>query len=398
MPEKPLLRIDNLAVSFPADRDSSTGRRAAQAARVRAVNGVNLSVYPQQTLALVGESGCGKSVTALSILRLIPTPPGSYDSGQIFWTFSAHISGPGGSGTGPAARGNAGASVNLLAQDERRMRDIRGGQIAMIFQEPMTSLNPVYTIGEQIVEAVLMHQKVDRQQALLIAEQALGDVGIADPGAKLKDYPHQLSGGMRQRVMIAMALACEPKLLLADEPTTALDVTIQAQILELLRELQTRRHMSVLLITHDLGVVAENADVVAVMYAGRIVEYGSVHAVFQRPLHPYTQGLFASMPTLGDQRRRLDAIPGNVPNPADFPSGCPFHPRCAAMKGDAHCAGDDPTLLEIEEQHWAACWHAAGYAAGKRTMPDVAYRREPVEAANRQELRVKTSESRLEQA
>jgi oligopeptide/dipeptide ABC transporter ATP-binding protein len=261
------------------------------------------------------------------------------------------------------------------------MRTIRGNQIAMIFQEPMTSLNPVYTIGEQILEAVLLHQKVSRAEARDIAEQALGDVGIADPGPRLKEYPHQLSGGMRQRVMIAMALACQPELLLADEPTTALDVTIQAQILELLRELQIKRHMSVMLITHDLGVVAQNADVVAVMYAGRVVEYGSVVDIFRDPLHPYTRGLFASMPVIGKTHDRLATIPGNVPNPADFPPGCPFHPRCADMNGDTKCAADDPPLLEVKEKHWVACWHCPDYASGRTTKPDVNYRRQTADAS-----------------
>ena len=360
--EQPLLRIENLAVSFPADRRES-GRRVG-GDRVRAVNGVSLSIYPKQTLAVVGESGCGKSVTALSILQLVPTPPGRFDAGRILW------------------RGREGGEPrDLLALGDRQMRAIRGNQIAMIFQEPMTSLNPVYTIGDQILEAILLHQKVDRRQAVRIATEALNDVGIADPETRLKTYPHQLSGGMRQRVMIAMALACQPRLLLADEPTTALDVTIQAQILELLRELQHNRGMSVMLITHDLGVVAENADVVAVMYAGRIVEYGSVMDVFREPLHPYTRGLFASMPVLGRHMDRLATIPGNVPNPADFPSGCPFHPRCPDMNDDPKCRAEDPPLLEIREKHWAACWHAAEYSQGKKTVPDVIYRREPAAVA-----------------
>ncbi len=352
MTTTPLLRIENLAVSFRTPQGS-----------VRAVNNVNLSVYPQQTLALVGESGCGKSVSALSALQLVPTPPGNYDHGHIWWH--------GDDADGPC---------DLLSLSEKQMRPIRGGQIAMIFQEPMTSLNPVYTVGEQIVEAVLLHQKVNRRQAVAVAEQSLVDVGMADPDRRLKEYPHQLSGGMRQRVMIAMALACQPRLLLADEPSTALDVTIQAQILELLRELQDKHGMSVLLITHDLGVVAENADVVAVMYAGRIVEYGSVHDVFNRPMHPYTRGLFSSMPVLGADHHRLATIPGNVPNPADFPPGCPFHPRCAEMNDDPQCQAQDPPLLEVAEKHWVACWHTPGYDNGKPTTPDVAYRREPATA------------------
>ncbi len=343
----PLLRIENLAVSFGSPKK-----------KVRAVMGVNLAVYPQQTLAVVGESGCGKSVTALSILQLVPTPPGIFESGRILW----------------APDGNA--PVDLLTHTDGQMQHIRGNQIAMIFQEPMTSLNPVYTIGEQILEAILLHQKVARRDAVGIAAQALDDVGIADAEQRLKEYPHQMSGGMRQRIMIAMALACQPALLLADEPTTALDVTIQAQILDLLHDLKQKRQMAVMLITHDLGVVAENADVVAVMYAGRVVEYGSVEDVFRKPMHPYTLGLFNSMPRLGQTRRRLETIPGGVPNPAAFPAGCPFHPRCAAMNDDAQCTSADPPLREVEPGHWAACWHTEGYEGGEVTTPDVAFRRE----------------------
>ncbi len=345
-----LLRIEDLAISF-----------ASESGRVRAVTGVNLSIYPRQTLAVVGESGCGKSVTALSILRLVPTPPGRYESGKIWW----------------AADGSE--PTDLMRRSESDMREIRGNRIAMIFQEPMTSLNPVYTVGEQILEAILLHQRVTRRQAVAIAQDALADVGISDAASRLKEYPHRLSGGMRQRVMIAMALACQPKLLLADEPTTALDVTIQAQILELLRELQNHRGMAIMLITHDLGVVAENADVVAVMYAGRIVEYGSVYDVFERPRHPYTRGLFESMPRLGQTERRLTTIPGNVPDPAHFPTGCPFHPRCAEVRDDPKCAADDPQLLEVAPGHWVACWHADAYDRGAVTTPDVATRRDSVE-------------------
>ena len=377
----PLLRIEELAVSFPVAAKPEPGQTKEQMRRVRAVNSVSMSVYPQQTLAVVGESGCGKSVTAMSILRLVPTPPGRYDDGAIYWQ-----------------RDEKAERVNLLDYDDKQMQKIRGKDIAMIFQEPMTSLNPVYTIGEQIMESVLLHQNATKKQAVDIAAQALMDVGIPDPIGRLKEYPHQMSGGMRQRIMIAMALACNPKLLLADEPTTALDVTIQAQILELLRELQNKRNMAVMLITHDLGVVAENADVVAVMYAGRVVEYGSVHDVFKNPLHPYTRGLFGSMPVLGQEKSRLQAIPGNVPNPSNFPSGCPFHPRCAhtldlARKEPAEktapttldgkpervmsvCVKDVPPLLEVVPGHWVACRFTPGYDAGKPTLPDVAYRRE----------------------
>lgn len=342
--KQPLLRVEDLAVSF----DGPAGR-------VRAVNGVNLSIYPGQTLGVVGESGCGKSVSALSALQLVPTPPGHFDSGKIWWHSQT--------GSDP---------VNLLSLSEKQMQKIRGNDIAMIFQEPMTSLNPVYTVGEQILEAILLHQHVTRKQAIDIAVQALVDVGIADAASRLRVYPHQMSGGMRQRVMIAMALACQPKLLLADEPTTALDVTIQAQILELLRKLQEERGMSIMLITHDLGVVAENADVVAVMYAGRVVEYGSVYDVFDNPMHPYTRGLFDSMPILGASKHRLRTIEGNVPNPADLPPGCPFHPRCRSFEGDTHCTAQDPPLREITPGHWASCWHLEGHDSGKVTRPDVA--------------------------
>jgi oligopeptide/dipeptide ABC transporter ATP-binding protein len=354
---QPLLRVENLAVSF----DGPAGR-------VRAVNGVNLSIYPGQTLGVVGESGCGKSVSALSTLQLVPTPPGRFESGSIWWkpgTMSSET------GSDPVSLSQP---VDLLKYSEKQMQKIRGNDIAMIFQEPMTSLNPVYTVGEQILEAILLHQKVSRTQAVDIAVQALKDVGIADAASRLRVYPHQMSGGMRQRVMIAMALACQPKLLLADEPTTALDVTIQAQILELLRKLQAERGMSIMLITHDLGVVAENADVVAVMYAGRVVEYGSVHDVFENPLHPYTRGLFDSMPVLGSSKHRLRTIEGNVPNPADLPSGCPFHPRCRSFDGDTHCTQTDPPLHEITPDfggHWASCWHVAGHEQGNATRPDV---------------------------
>ena len=341
MTETPLLSIRDLNVEFATRRGT-----------VRAVNGVNLSIYPGQTLAVVGESGSGKSVSALSTMQLVPSPPGKVTDGSI--TFDGQ---------------------DVLSLNEKQMRSIRGNQIAMIFQEPMTSLNPVYTIGWQILEAILLHQQVTKAEAIEIAERALRDVGIAEPRRRLDEYPHQLSGGMRQRVMIAMALACNPRLLIADEPTTALDVTIQAQILELLRKLQEDRGMSIMLITHDLGVVAGNADVVAVMYAGRVVEYGSVHDVFAKPLHPYTRGLFTSMPRLGEAKHRLDVIPGQVPNPASLPSGCPFHPRCGAMNDDSKCAADDPRLLEIQPDHWAACWHTDGYETAEATTPDVPYRR-----------------------
>lgn len=341
--DQPLLSIEDLAVSFYTDEGV-----------VRAVNGVAMTLYPRQTLAVVGESGCGKSVSALSTLGLVPTPPGKFEGGRILFD-----------------------GADVLTMSEKEMRRIRGNHVAMIFQEPMTSLNPVYTIGDQIGEAVRLHQKVGKVEALAIAQKSLEDVGIADPGARLNEYPHQLSGGMRQRVMIAMALACKPRLLLADEPTTALDVTIQAQILELLRKLQAEHGMSIMLITHDLGVVAENADVVAVMYAGRVVEYGTVHEIFGNPLHPYTHGLFESMPKLGEEKHRLKTIPGQVPNPAHLPSGCAFHPRCSSQCGNVKCDNDVPPLHEVSDGHWVACWEAAGYAEGKVTKPDLTYRRAP---------------------
>lgn len=290
----PLLELQDLQVGF------DTGRKV-----IHPVRGVSLAIYPGQTVALVGESGCGKSVSALSILRLIPQPPGRYTGGRIMFD-----------------------GRDLLKLSQREMRAVRGREIAMIFQEPMTSLNPVYTVGDQIMEAVVLHQRVNTRRAREIAEQSLRDVGIADPARRLDEYPHQLSGGMRQRVMIAMALSCQPRLLIADEPTTALDVTIQAQILELLRHLQQTRNMAMLLITHDLGVVAENADVVNVMYAGRIVESAGVEELFDHPLHPYTQGLFRSLPRLGHKTVRLQTIEGMVPSPAHWPPGCKFHPRC----------------------------------------------------------------------
>src|SRR5438477_3878281 len=282
---EPLLEIRDLNVAFETNRGD-----------VRPVRDSSLTIYPGQTVALVGESGCGKSVTAMSVLRLIPSPPGKVLAGQVMFQ-----------------------GRDLLNLSEREMRSVRGGQIAMIFQEPMTSLNPVYTIGDQIVEAVTLHQHVQTRQAYEIAEQSLRDVGISDPRRRLHEYPHQMSGGMRQRVMIAMALSCRPKLLIADEPTTALDVTIQAQILELLRKLQRETGMSIMLITHDLGVVAENADVVAVMYASRLVEFAKVEDLFDRPQHPYTEGLFRSVPKLGAHAARLATIAGTVPNPARFP-------------------------------------------------------------------------------
>ncbi|NLX22625.1 MAG: ABC transporter ATP-binding protein [Phycisphaerae bacterium] len=306
----------------------------------RAVDGVSWSLPRGKTLALVGESGCGKSVTALSIMRLIPNPPGRIVGGKILF-----------------------GGLDLAAASEKQMRTIRGNRIAMIFQEPMTSLNPVYTIGNQIAEAIELHQNLRGAEAWNLVIEVLWQVGIPAPEQRANEYPHQLSGGMRQRVMIAMALSCNPSLLIADEPTTALDVTIQAQILDLLRKLQAEKHMSILLITHDLGVVAEMADEVCVMYASKIVERASAEELFAHPLHPYTQGLFRSIPRIGDLKRRLDVIPGNVPNPLQFPPGCKFHPRCPLGSEDATCQSQDPPLKEIRPGHWAACWKCEGYPA-----------------------------------
>jgi oligopeptide/dipeptide ABC transporter ATP-binding protein len=360
---QPLLEVKYLNIAFETSRGE-----------VRPVRDVSLNVYPGQTVALVGESGCGKSVTAMSVLRLIPSPPGKVLGGQVNF-----------------------AGRDLLKLPEKQMRSVRGKDIAMIFQEPMTSLNPVYTIGDQIVEAIVLHQRVGKGQAYKIAEQSLREVGIADPQRRLHEYPHQMSGGMRQRVMIAMALSCKPKLLIADEPTTALDVTIQAQILELLRKLQRETGMAILLITHDLGVVAENADVVNVMYASRIVETATVEDLFDRPMHPYTEGLFRSVPKLGAMSARLATIPGTVPNPARFPTGCKFHTRCARTRelakteyeertvqitsaGEqfrvlARCQSDEPDLRAIEPQHWAACHQIEGYDSKPATEPNLVHKR-----------------------
>jgi oligopeptide/dipeptide ABC transporter ATP-binding protein len=337
----PLLEVKSLSIAFNTERGE-----------IRPVQNVSMSIYPGQTLAVVGESGCGKSVTALSILRLIPTPPGKVLGGQILFE-----------------------GRDLLSLSEKQMQSVRGKDIAMIFQEPMTSLNPVFTIGEQIVEAVMLHQKVKTKEAYEIAEQSMRDVGIADPHRRIHEYPHQMSGGMRQRVMIAMALSCQPKLLIADEPTTALDVTIQAQILELLRKLQEERGMSIMLITHDLGVVAENADTVAVMYASKVVECASVFELFDHPKHPYTEGLFKAVPKLGKPDERLQSISGTVPNPGRFPSGCKFHPRCPRMNGDQLCATEEPALKEVVKEHWGSCHHIENFASAPITTPTLSSKR-----------------------
>ena len=299
---------------------------------MRAVDGVTLSVRPGEMLGLVGESGCGKTVTALSILRLVPDPPGRIVGGTI--SFEGR---------------------DLVRLPEEEIRKIRGCAISMIFQEPMTSLNPVFTVGEQVAEGIRQHEKVSRREAWDQAVEVLKRVKISDPARRAREYPHQLSGGMRQRVMIAIALALSPKLLIADEPTTALDVTIQAQILELLLGLQEEMKMAVMLITHDLGVIAETADRVVVMYAGRVVEEASVKELFDNPLHPYTQGLMESLPRLetGKARQRLRAIPGLVPNLLQLPTGCKFAPRCPKVV--EQCWPTEPELREIRPGHLARC-------------------------------------------
>ena len=353
MSQEPVLQINNLAVSFPG---------GASGGRVQAADHVSMSIFPAQTLAVVGESGSGKSVSALSVLQLIPQPPGRTDHGEILWT------------TDPTK-----PPTNLLTFNDRQMRKVRGNEIAMIFQEPMTSLNPVYTIGEQVLEAILLHQKVGKERALAIAESALRDVGIADPASRLKEYPHQLSGGMRQRVMIAMALACQPALLLADEPTTALDVTIQAQILELLRKLQHEKQMAIMLITHDLGVVAENADVVAVMYSGRIVEYANVYDIFNNPMHPYTKGLLKSMPVLGQRVDRLPTVmDGAIVE--NFPAGYTCAPHVDQQNPEGGYGGADARLYEVAEKHWVLCTKDGAKPDQKMDAPRLSFRREDIAA------------------
>ena len=323
----PLLDIKDLVTVFHTSKG-----------RLSAVDGVSLTIERGQTLGLVGESGCGKSVTAMSTLRLVSSP-GRIESGSITFT-------------------KDGESIDLVTAPEKQLRKVRGGRIGMIFQEPMTSLNPVFTIGNQIAEVVQLHRKVSRSEARSRALEMMRLVRVADPEQRLDAYPHQLSGGMRQRVMIAIALACEPDLIIADEPTTALDVTIQAQILELLDELQSRLGTAILLITHDLGVVAETCDDVAVMYAGRIVEQASAVELFSHPLHPYTKGLLQARPNV-DARDSgpLATIPGMVPPPQDFPSGCRFHPRCSHAR-KPECNEESPSLREISSGHFVRCHFA----------------------------------------
>lgn len=295
------------------------------------VDDVSFEIDGRETVGIVGESGCGKSVTAMSILRLVPEPPGRTVGGEILF-----------------------AGRNLLALSKSELRKVRGNDVAMIFQEPMTSLNPVYTVGDQIIEAITLHQELDAKAARRRAVEMLEEVGIPDPSRRVDEYPHQMSGGMKQRVMIAMALSCDPQLLIADEPTTALDVTIQAQILELLARLQSERGMAIMLITHDLGVVAEVCKRVVVMYAGRVVETGSTEDIFRAPIHPYTAGLLQSLPDRAKPGERLKTIPGSVPSPLEFPSGCRFRNRCARA---SEACRDDPPLVERSDGHSARCFH-----------------------------------------
>lgn len=307
------------------------------------VDKLNLELFSGKTLALVGETGCGKSLTALSIMRILPKPPALPSTGEVFYK-----------------------NRNLLAISEKEMRKIRGAKIAMIFQDPNSALNPVYTIGDQLLEVVELHLNLYGEEAIERIVKVLHEAGIASPHERLNDYPHQLSGGMKQRVMIAMALICEPDILIADEPTTALDVTIQAQVLELIKELQRKKGMAVLLITHDMGVVAEIADEVIVMYASQGVEKGSVDQIFDHMAHPYTIGLFKSRTSLQPRHARLTSIKGSVPSLTDYPKGCRFHPRCPYVM--EKCRHGPVPNFELEEQHTALCWLYDGSEESVRKM------------------------------
>ena len=322
---QPLLEIKNLKTYFYTDDGV-----------VQAVDGVSFSIGKGETLAVVGESGCGKSITAFSTMRLIPSPPGKIVEGEILFY------------------GDDDVPVDLTKLDARgaQMRDLRGNDIAMIFQEPMTSLSPVHTIGNQIGEAIELHQKVNKAEARKRSAEVLRKVRLPEPERQLDAYPHELSGGMRQRAMIAMALSCNPSLLIADEPTTALDVTVQAQILDLMVALQDEIGMSILLITHDLGVVAWMADNVAVMYLGKVVEYSDVRTIFKNPKHPYTKGLLKSIPKIG-QKEKLIPIEGSVPDPFERPVGCSFAPRCPEAMDKCR---EEPPLVETEAGHQVSCW------------------------------------------
>ena len=319
--EEKLLEVKDLTVTFK----SSEGL-------VTAVDHLNIYINQGETLGIVGESGCGKSVSVLSIMGLIPNPPGEIANGEILY-----------------------GGKDLLSLPETDMRKVRGNEIAMVFQEPMTSLNPILTCGFQIAEPLIIHKGVNKKDALREAVSLLELVGIPSPKQRLREYPHQLSGGLRQRVMIAMALACQPKLLIADEPTTALDVTIQAQILELMKTLKKESNAGIMLITHDLGVVSETCDRVIVMYTGHVVEEASAAEIFSNPLHPYTLGLLKSIPKITPQKERLSVIEGAVPNPTQMPTGCTFSPRCELVKDI--CRNEKPRLRQISKGHFIRCWH-----------------------------------------
>jgi peptide/nickel transport system ATP-binding protein/oligopeptide transport system ATP-binding protein len=321
---QPILSIENLKTWFYTDQGIA-----------RAVDGVSFDIHEGQTLAVVGESGCGKSVTAMSILGLVPSPPGRIVEGSILFE-----------------------GRDLTQCTAKDLQAIRGNDISMIFQEPMTSMNPTFRVGRQIAATIQLHRKVSRAEAHAETIRLLGQVGIPAPESRVDDFPHQMSGGMLQRAMIAMALACDPKVLIADEPTTALDVTVQAQILALLKRLQEERGMAVLLITHDLGVVAETADEVVVMYAGKNVEQAPVSELFDHPAHPYTRELFASLPAMNTGRDRLSTIKGIVPAATSFPPGCRFHPRCPDVMD--RCRIEEPPAFETGANHCAACWLHAG--------------------------------------
>lgn len=313
-----LLEIKNLSIEYVTDDRIN-----------KAVNDLNLKIREGETLGFVGETGAGKTTTALGVMRLVPNPPGKIVSGEIYFE-----------------------GENLLDKEEKEMREIRGNKISMIFQDPMTSLNPIMTVGEQIEEVIKLHEDLPKDELRKRAEEMLDTVGIRKE--RFDDYPHQFSGGMKQRVVIAMALACNPKLIIADEPTTALDVTIQAQVLELMKELKIKFNTSILLITHDLGVVAETCDYVSIMYAGSSLEYGDVERIYNNPLHPYTVGLFNSIPSLDEDKDKLDVIPGTPPDPSNLPTGCKFHPRCSHCM--EICKKSLPKSIEVEKGHFVSCF------------------------------------------
>lgn len=317
MSEKNLLEIKDLTIHYVTEDGT-----------VHAVENMSLEVGKGETLGLVGETGAGKTTTALGIMQLVPDPPGKIISGEIIFE-----------------------GEDLLKKNQQELRKVRGNKISMIFQDPMTSLNPVMTVGDQIAEVIKLHQKVNAKEASIKAAEMLETVGI--PGARAKDYPHQFSGGMRQRVVIAIALACNPALLIADEPTTALDVTIQAQVLELMKKLKEEFKTSMIMITHDLGIVADVCDKVAIMYAGKVVEYTDKRKLFTNPKHPYTVGLFNSIPNIEEDEDRLNPIKGLMPDPTNLPSGCPFHPRCP--KATAECSTRVPKTTEVEPGHYVNC-------------------------------------------